>query len=48
MQVILQEVIDNYQAEIISPLRSDTLEDMNTNIATALEWVQDWRRKHDN
>ncbi|KAK4279251.1 hypothetical protein QN277_016980 [Acacia crassicarpa] len=41
-QVLLEEAKESYPEDRVIALRSDTIEDINMNIATLTEWVGNW------
>ncbi|XP_028758062.1 adenylate kinase isoenzyme 6 homolog [Neltuma alba] len=41
-QVLLEEAKESYPEDRVIALRSDTVEDINRNIATLTEWVTNW------
>ncbi|XP_054798505.1 adenylate kinase isoenzyme 6 homolog isoform X2 [Prosopis cineraria] len=41
-QVLLEEAKESYPEDRVVALRSDTIEDINRNIATLTEWVRNW------
>ncbi|KAI9082210.1 hypothetical protein K1719_035640 [Acacia pycnantha] len=41
-QVLLEEAKESYPEDRVIALKSDTIEDMNINIATLTEWVGNW------
>ncbi|XP_071700866.1 adenylate kinase isoenzyme 6 homolog [Rutidosis leptorrhynchoides] len=41
-QVLLEEAKDNYEEKIVVEMKSDSVEDMNRNIAGLTEWVRSW------
>ena len=41
--MILEEARESYAAEIVHELRSDTLEDMESNLARVAEWLRQWK-----
>lgn len=41
-QVLLEEAKESYPEDRVVALRSDTVEDINVNIATLTEWVGNW------
>nr|XP_043608524.1 adenylate kinase isoenzyme 6 homolog [Erigeron canadensis] len=41
-QELLNEANESYKAEIVVAMKSDTVDDMNTNVATLTEWVRSW------
>lgn len=46
MEVIAQEARDSYEAEIIVELQSESIEDLESNVARIVEWVHAWKRDH--
>ncbi|KAL4592201.1 hypothetical protein LXL04_005188 [Taraxacum kok-saghyz] len=42
-QVLLEEAKDSYKEEIVVAMKSDSVDDMNSNVATISEWVRSWR-----
>jgi adenylate kinase len=42
MQVILDEAREAYDEEIVIELKSDTVEDMESNVERIAQWVQNW------
>ena len=42
MQVILDEAREAYQEEIVIELRSDTVEDIESNVQRVVQWMQQW------
>ena len=44
MQVLLQEARDSYDEEIIVELKSDTTDQMESNVERVEEWVKTWRK----
>mmetsp|Transcript_47687 Transcript_47687/g.118103 ORF Transcript_47687/g.118103 Transcript_47687/m.118103 type:complete len:185 (-) Transcript_47687:207-761(-) len=42
MQVVLDEAKEAYREEIVVELRSNTLEDLESNVERAAAWVQQW------
>ncbi|KAI3522801.1 hypothetical protein L1887_00851 [Cichorium endivia] len=41
-QVLLEEAKDSYQEEIVVAMKSDSVDDMNRNVAAITEWVRSW------
>lgn len=41
-QVLLEEAKDSYQDEIVVAMKSDSVDDMNRNVAAITEWVRSW------
>lgn len=44
MEVLLQEARDSYDEEIIVELRSDTVEEVESNVERIEAWVKQWRK----
>ena len=44
MEVLLQEARDSYDEEIVIDLRSDTTEDMDSNLDRIEAWVKQWKQ----
>lgn len=44
MEVLLEEARESYDAEIIVELRSDTTEEMESNVERIEAWVENWRK----
>ena len=42
MQTILDEARESYKEEIVIELRSDTVEDIESNVQRVLQWMQQW------
>lgn len=42
MQVVLEEARSSYPAEIVVELKSEGLDDLETNVARLVEWVEAW------
>ncbi|EJU01926.1 P-loop containing nucleoside triphosphate hydrolase protein [Dacryopinax primogenitus] len=45
MQVVLDEALLSYPAEIVVELKSDTPEDMENNVDRILQWAKVWREE---
>ncbi|XP_071709336.1 adenylate kinase isoenzyme 6 homolog [Rutidosis leptorrhynchoides] len=41
-QVLVEEAKDSYQEKIVLEMKSDSVEDMNRNVAAIAEWVTSW------
>uniref|UniRef100_A0A5B7BDG9 Adenylate kinase isoenzyme 6 homolog n=1 Tax=Davidia involucrata TaxID=16924 RepID=A0A5B7BDG9_DAVIN len=41
-QVLLEEAKDSYPEDIVVGLRSDSVDDINRNVATLTDWVRSW------
>ncbi|KAG6846006.1 hypothetical protein H0H87_011054 [Tephrocybe sp. NHM501043] len=46
MQVVLEEARSSYPEEIVVELSSEGTEDLETNIARIVEWIEIWRKEH--
>lgn len=46
MEVLLQEARDSYDEEIVVELRSDTSDEMESNIERLEGWVEQWKKDH--
>eukprot|EP00320_Phaeocystis_rex_P014788 CAMPEP_0119073440 /NCGR_PEP_ID=MMETSP1178-20130426/65443_1 /TAXON_ID=33656 /ORGANISM="unid sp, Strain CCMP2000" /LENGTH=179 /DNA_ID=CAMNT_0007055519 /DNA_START=18 /DNA_END=557 /DNA_ORIENTATION=- len=46
MQVVLDEARESYKEEIVIELRSDTVEDIESNVQRVLQWMQQWTADH--
>jgi len=44
MQVVLDEARSSYPEEIVVELKSESTEDLESNIARMVEWIQQWRQ----
>jgi len=44
MGVVLDEAREAYTAEIVIELQSETVQDMESNVARIIEWIEDWQR----
>ena len=43
MQVLIDEARESYKEEIIRELQSDTIEQMQQNVAMICDWIRSWR-----
>lgn len=43
MQIVLDEAKENYKAEIVIPLVSNTIEDLEDNITMITAWIEKYR-----
>ncbi|XP_030526795.1 adenylate kinase isoenzyme 6 homolog [Rhodamnia argentea] len=41
-QVLLEEAKESYPQDIVLALKSDTVDDIDSNVATLTEWVRQW------
>lgn len=46
MEVLLQEAREAYDEEIVVELKSDTFEEMDSNVERVESWVKQWRKNH--
>ncbi|KAL6302228.1 P-loop containing nucleoside triphosphate hydrolase protein [Sparassis latifolia] len=46
MEVVLDEARSSYPAEIVVELRSESTEDLESNVARIVQWIEAWRRDH--
>lgn len=46
MQVVVEEARSSYAAEIIVELQSEGLEDIESNVARMVEWINAWKENH--
>lgn len=46
LQTVLDDARESYAEEIIVELRSETTEDMESNVSRIVEWINNWRRDH--
>ena len=46
MQVILDEARESYDLNIVHELRSNNVEDMEKNVERVSEWIENWKRDH--
>jgi adenylate kinase len=42
MQVVLDEAREAYREDIVVELRSDSIEDLESNVQRAVQWIQNW------
>jgi adenylate kinase len=43
MEVVLDEARSSYAPEIVVELQSESIDDLESNIARILEWIKSWR-----
>lgn len=41
-QVLLEEAKESYREDIVVALKNDTVDEMNTNVATLANWTRSW------
>jgi len=46
MEVLLQEARDSYDEEIVIELRSDSTEEMESNVDRIETWVKGWKENN--
>ncbi|KIY45446.1 P-loop containing nucleoside triphosphate hydrolase protein [Fistulina hepatica ATCC 64428] len=46
MQVVLEEARDSYAPEIVVELKSEGSDDLESNVARIVRWVEAWQRDH--
>jgi len=46
MEVLLEEARESYDADIIVELRSDTTEEMESNVERIEAWIENWRKNN--
>ncbi|EJD04179.1 P-loop containing nucleoside triphosphate hydrolase protein [Fomitiporia mediterranea MF3/22] len=46
MQVVLDEARESYAEEIVIELKSESTDDLESNVERLVEWVRAWRRNH--
>ncbi|KAF2999382.1 factor activating pos9 [Curvularia kusanoi] len=46
MQVLLDEAREAYKEEIVVELRSDSAEDVDTNLERIEQWIENWKKDH--
>jgi len=44
MEVLLQEAKESYDEEIVVELKSNTTEDMESNVERIQQWIQQWKK----
>lgn len=48
MQVLLQEARDNYDENIVVELKSESIEDLHSNVDRIVQWVESWIENNPN
>ena len=46
MEVVAQEARDSYEPEIVVELKSESVEDLGSNVARIVEWIHAWKKDH--
>ncbi|KAF8349937.1 AAA domain-containing protein [Amanita rubescens] len=46
MQVVLEEARSSYPPEIVVELKSETMEDMESNVRRIVDWITAWKKEH--
>lgn len=44
MGVVLDEAREAYTEEIVVELQSETVQDMEDNVARIIQWIENWQR----
>ncbi|KDQ63762.1 hypothetical protein JAAARDRAFT_53954 [Jaapia argillacea MUCL 33604] len=47
MQVVLEEARSSYESEIVVELQSEGTEDLESNVARIVQWIEAWRKDRD-
>lgn len=42
-QTLLEEAKESYPEHIVLPLKSDSIEDISTNLSSLTDWVRTWQ-----
>ncbi|KAF7310735.1 Adenylate kinase isoenzyme 6-like protein [Mycena chlorophos] len=48
MQVVLEEARSSYPQEIVVELKSESMEDLQANVARIVQWIENWKAQHPN
>ncbi|KAF7306739.1 Adenylate kinase isoenzyme 6-like protein [Mycena indigotica] len=48
MEVVLDEARSSYPSEIVVELKSESMEDLQANVARIVEWIANWKAQHSN
>lgn len=46
MEIIAQEARDSYEPEIVVELKSESVGDLESNVARIVEWIHAWMKDH--
>jgi broad-specificity NMP kinase len=46
MEVIAQEAQDSYESEIVVELKSESVGDLESNVARIVDWIHAWKKDH--
>ena len=46
MEIVAQEARDSYASEIVVELKSESVEDLKSNVARIVEWIHAWKKDH--
>jgi adenylate kinase len=46
MQVILEDARDTYPPEIVIELKSNTMEDLDSNVERIKSWIEQWHKNN--
>ena len=44
MNIVLEEAREAYAHEIVIPLQSESTEDLESNVARIVQWIEAWRK----
>jgi adenylate kinase len=44
MNVVLEEAREAYAEEIVIPLQSENMEDLESNVSRIVQWIEAWRK----
>jgi adenylate kinase len=44
MEVVLQEARDSYPPQIVAQLKSESSQDLESNVADIVSWIKEWRK----
>lgn len=44
MEVVLEEARQSYPAEIVIELKSETMEDIESNVSRIVDWIKAWQK----
>ena len=47
MEVVLDEARSSYAQEIVVELQSEATEDLDSNVARIIQWIEAWRKDRD-
>lgn len=44
MEVVLQEARDSYPQQIVAQLKSESSQDLESNVAEIVSWIKEWQK----